>query len=142
MKKVVRLTEADLTRIVKRVISEQVRLDRGQDEAIKKLDDAKNFFIKKYPEVIKMADYADRNMSHRNYTGVYYDKDDKGYYVTTTPTLKNKIVDDEFIKFSVLNNGTTKVEFIQQYGVDPTPIPIPKSFEAFKKWFDSVGIFG
>ena len=144
MKKIIRLTESDLTRIVRRVISEQVRLDHGYDASTKELDDAKNFFIKKYPQVIKMADYANRNMSHRNNykNSVYYDKDDKGYYVTTTPTLKNQIVDDGFIKFSVLNNGTTKVEYTQRYGVDPDSITIPKSFDEFKKWFDSVGIFG
>ena len=132
MKRIIRLTESDLTRIVRRVISEQ------EDD-----ENVLNYFQKKYPEVIKMAEYADDKVGSTMNRGIYAFKDKNGMYIRTSEgTSIIPMTDDNMVTFSVMNNGTTKIEYFNDFGVDPTPISIPKTFEQFKKWCDSVGIFG
>jgi hypothetical protein len=90
-----------------------------------------------------MAEYADDKVGSTMNRGIYAFKDKNGMYIRTSEgTSIIPMTDDNMVTFSVMNNGTTKIEYFNDFGVDPTPISIPKTFEQFKKWFDSVGIFG
>jgi hypothetical protein len=44
--------------------------------------------------------------------------------------------------FSALKNGKTSITYNNDYGVDPTPIPFPRTFSEFKRWFDNIKMLG
>ncbi len=133
MKRIIRLTESDLARLVRRVIKEEQDNDQN----------VLNAFQRKYPEVIKMAEYADNKIGSTMNRGIYSFKDKNGMYIRTSEGSSIiPMTDSDMVTFSLMNNGTTKIEYVNNLGVDPTPIPFPKTLEQFKKWFDSVGVFG
>jgi TRAP-type C4-dicarboxylate transport system substrate-binding protein len=130
MKKIVRLTESDLVRIVKRVINEQSQ-------------DAEKFFRKKYPTVIEMAEYADNKVGSTMNRGLSFLSDNNGFYIKTSSQSKiNPLADDNQLMFSALKNGKTSITYNNDYGVDPTPIPFPRTFSEFKRWFDNIKMLG
>jgi hypothetical protein len=133
MKKIIRLTESDLIKVIKKVILEEANSDN-----------AESLFRTKYPEVVKMIEYADQKVGSTMNSGAYYWKDGSGMYAKTSAAGGVNLLgaDDNTLIFTALNNGQTSITYSNDYGIDPTPIPFPKTFNEFKTWFDSVGMFG
>ena len=136
MKKIIRLTESDLIRIVKRVISEQKpdSMMSGQPGMKAPEDEIKS----KFPEIYKMALYADGKMGSVMNRGLSCMKDKMGYTINTSSSSSlNPLADEDSCTFSIPFNGKTKVECTKSYGVDRTLSPLPQTFGEFKRWFDS-----
>jgi len=104
---------------------------------------AVSFFKQKYPEVLKMASYADSKIGSRMNSGACAMKTSEGHIIKTS-TATNLVpgTDENAVWFYAYNNGKTEIKYTNDYGIDPNPISFPKTFEEFKKWFDSVGFMG
>ena len=121
---------------VKPLINEQSVQDCDSPGAV-------SFFKKKYPEVIKMATYADDKIGSRMNKGSCAMKINGGYMISTSSSSSFVPgTDDNYLKFLAYDNGKTEIQYSNDFGIDPKPIPFPKTFEEFKKWFDSVGFMG
>jgi len=107
MKKIVRLTESDLVRLVNRVISEQMFENQTGN-----------------PDESKMVDYVRKTWGLKRYEGI----EQNSAYLSLT----NKNGDE--LKFNI-QKGIIELE--KNSGVNPKPIPMKTNFNEFKKWFDS-----
>ena len=119
MKKIVRLTEADLTRLVERVIEEQNIMSGSQcfkyfdSKGIKFLNDGGSY-SSWYPNVLGY--YIEGNLGHDDYEpSVYFFKEDKkNKYLPIDPKLLNTIKSLSSTmggEFKVDSKGTYRVDF-------------------------------
>jgi hypothetical protein len=107
MKKIVKLTESDLVRLVERVISEQMFENQTGN-----------------PDESKIVDYVRKKWGLSGYDGL----EQNSAYLSLT----NKNGDE--LKFNI-QKGIIELE--KNFGIDPKPIPMKTNFIEFKKWFDS-----
>ena len=125
MKKVIRLTESDLVRIVKRVISED------NSEAYKNTP----YYD---PNQKPFYDYVRKKWGHDEdpmfATTEKFDKDGRFILVKGQLDRNLPFTDEDAIIWDYPNKV---VRGTKSFGDDPKTIPIVSNFEKMKQWFDS-----
>jgi len=121
MKKVIRLTESDLHRIIKRVISEDYKNRPDFD-----------------PNQRPFYDYVRKKWGHDEdpmlATDNKIDKDGRFILVKGQFGRNLPFTDEDTIIWDYPNKV---VRGTKSFGDDPKTIPIVSNFEQMKKWFDS-----
>ena len=129
MKKIVRLTESDLVRIVKRVISESsaVKLNSEQEKF-------KTFVTQNFT---KMGKLMKKGKEAFGYNGQIDFKQGPDYMMVCNGSCGQTditLVDTDAIKWDFKKG---EISGVKSFGVDPKPIPINTSFEKCKQWFSN-----
>jgi len=121
MKKIIRLTERDLTRLVKRVIKEQLVSDPTKDPIQK-------------PFWEYATDRWGKNIDP--YASIEIEEDKNGNTVLCDGPCKGMIpgTDTNTITWDYKKG---MVLATKSFGIDPKPISIKTNFEQMRQWFDN-----
>lgn len=116
MKKIVRLTESDLIRIVKRVLKEQNTKTTNNMT----------------PDQKKFYDYV--NDKWADDWGNDIVSNDKMFKICGGPCSSIKGTDADSIIWDWSKN---QIIGTKSFGIDPKPIPLNSTFDVCKRWFDA-----
>ena len=129
MKKIVRLTENDLARIVKRVISESSKVQLNPEQ-----EKFKSFVTQKFSQMGKLMKKGKEAVGLNSQIDV---KEGPDYLMVCNGGCQQtddiNLMDNDAVKWDFKNG---KIFGVKSLGIDPKPIPINTNFAGCKRWFD------
>jgi hypothetical protein len=128
MKKIVKLTESDLVRIVKRVISESSEVKSNPEQ-----EKFKTFVIQNFT---KMGELMKKGKEAFGLSGKVDVKQGPDYLMVCNGSCGQTditLVDTDAVKWDFKKG---EISGVKSFGIDPKPIPLNSSFEKCKNWFE------